>query len=184
VEDRAVNFWSEAELRRRMIAGWGNREGQPCGPGSTLTWTTAIRKWLPEMIEKHGINSICDAGAGALHWQKELFTPGSFYLPFDLIPRHPDVLPLDITKEDLPSCDAVLCRHVLIHFDPPRIIATLGRFSRVAKFLIASQYPKARPFNPALQYNQTDLTKWLGRPLDIVEDGGQDACHLAIWRLT
>jgi hypothetical protein len=178
-----VSFWSDAMMRERFKRGWGNQEGQPCGPGSTLVWTKAIRMWLPQMIEKHDINSICDAGAGQLHWQKEIFTPGSFYLPFDLIPRHPDVQPIDITKEDLPPCDAVLCRHVLIHFDPPRIEQTLARFRRVAKYLIASQYPKARPFNPALQYNQTDLTPLLGRPLDIVEDGGKDACHLAIWRL-
>ena len=181
-----MSFWTDAALRERFEAGWGLYEGQPCGPGSTLIWSAAVRKWMPQMIAKYEINSLCDAGAGKLHWQDKMLNeiPWVDYLPFDLIPRDPRVVERDITKEDLPSCDAILCRHVLIHFDPPRIIQTLERFGQTAKYLFASQYPKARPFNAALQYNQTDLTRWLGKPLEMVEDGGKDACHLALWRLT
>jgi hypothetical protein len=180
-----VSFWTDAALKTRFEAGWGHYEGQPCGPGSTRQWAADILKWMPKMIAKYNILSMCDAGAGALHWQDpQLIASLVSYLPFDLIPRDPRVLRADITNEDLPSCDAILCRHVLIHFDPPRVIRTLERFGRTAKYLFASQYPKARPFNAGLQYNQTDLVPSLGRPLEMIEDGGKDACHLALWRLT
>ena len=40
---------------------------------------------------------------------------GCTYMPFDLIPRQPNVIECDITKKTLPQVDLILCRHVLNH---------------------------------------------------------------------
>lgn len=182
-----ASFWSDAELHARMLRGWkgGLADGTPCGSGSTLNATAVIRAWLPEIFKLYAIESVCDAGAGDLRWHRHSATFDAVdYRAFDFVPRHPLVAELDVTKQAPPACDAILCRHVLIHLDPPRIEATLALFKRSAMYLIASQYPDAPAFNPAYDYNPTDLRPQLGAPLRQCRDTNFPGTFLAIWRLT
>lgn len=173
--------WSDQALYERMVLGWpgGLKDGTPCGPGSTLQASSSVREGLPGVVAKYGIRTVCDAGAGDLHWIP-LVRWDVEYRPFDLYPRVEGVTQLDVTKEPLPACDAILCRHVLIHFDPPRIEQALQLFKQSAKYLFASQYDQQHAFDPKYQYNPTDLRKWLGEPLERVADTGSD---LALWKL-
>lgn len=174
--------WEDSALRERMRKGWagGLFDGTPCGSGSTMTATAGIRAELPALVERHGIGSICDAGAGDLHWARRIQWQVQ-YRPFDLVPRCTGVEQLDITKEPLPDCDAVLCRHVLIHLDPPRIVAAVRLFRQSARYLLASQYDTAGIFNPSDQFNRTDLRDLLGEPLERLKDVYDS--ELALWRL-
>lgn len=163
-----------------MREGWGGGlwEGTPCGGGSTFAASRSVSMALPDLLKRYSIRSVCDAGAGDLHWIKAIDLPG--YRAFDLVPRHSKVEQWDIANEELPACDLILCRHVLIHFDPERIERTLELFKQSGAYLLASQYDDAPPFDPGQQYNPTDLRPSLGDPIERLLDTGSD---LALWNL-
>lgn len=184
------DFWGDDALLVRMQRGWdgGLPEGTPCGNGSLSFNTKKISEWLPQMVAKYDIRSLADAGAGDMHWQRHLRLPLEVeYRPFDLVPRKARITAWDITKERLPECDAILCRHVLIHFDAPRIERTLELFRRSAKYLFASQYDSGthswRPFNRMCQYNPTDLRPLLGQPRERCPDADEGGQYLAMFDL-
>ena len=131
---------TDEQMLERMANGW--RMGKPftvCGNGSTLEATENARLWLPRIVEKYGIESVVDAGAGDMAWIG-LVQWRVRYTPIDLIPRRPEVAKWDITTELLPLADAILCRHVLNHL-AERLPQTVALFMRYgAKYLIATQY--------------------------------------------
>src|SRR6056297_3157295 len=129
---------SDKDMLNRMARGWrgGKGDGTICGNGSTFKSTENVRKWLPEIAERYDIKTVCDAGAGDLHWIHKVNWEVE-YSPFDLIPRTPEVERLDVTTELLPSCDAVLCRMVLNHLwgddgDATRVEMALENFAKVS----------------------------------------------------
>lgn len=176
--------WSDAAVLERMRKGWrgGESEGTPCGTGSRKAGTREIRKYLPGLLEKFGVRSVCDAGAGDLYWKVGPLK-GVQYQAFDLVPRCTGVQKWDITKTALPACDLILCRQVLIHLDPPRVKAALALFRESAPLLLASTYDVENVFDPARQFNKTNLSAapyGLGPPVSGIVD-----CKglLALWRL-
>lgn len=172
--------WSDAALEQRMREGWGGglHDGTPCGGGSTRAAAGNVAAALPLLVGRYGIKSVCDAGAGDLHWIATIPLPG--YRAFDLVPRRARVERLDIAAQLLPECDLILCRHVLIHFDPMRIATTIDLFKVSGKYLLASQYDDAPLWDGSQQYNPIDLRPLLGEPLERLADAGSD---LALWRL-
>jgi hypothetical protein len=171
--------WNTPHLKQRMTWIGGLKDGTPCGNGSTLAATQHIRAVLPDVALRYGIESVCDAGAGDLHWMQFVQWDVQ-YRAFDFVPRHSDVIALDITREALPQCDLILCRHVLIHLDPERIIDALKLFKSSGRYLLASQYDHAKPFDPCRQFNRTDLRGYLGDPIERHQDSDSD---LALWLL-
>jgi len=181
---------SDAAMFERMKDGW--LMGRPftvCGNGSTLKATQNIRRWLPKVVEKYGIQTVNDAGAGDLAWIRRMNWSVD-YLPFDLIPRLPEVSKIDITTETMPPSDAILCRMVLNHLvdvgldsrrDETRIVMALDRFRESAKYLIATQF--SRPHHKSPQFCRLDLSVYLGDPLEEVQDGSEEECRLALWAL-
>lgn len=172
---------SDQAMRDRMRNGW--RAGRPhttCGNGSLADATANVRAWLPKVCARRGITTVCDAGAGDLHWRQDMQWDVD-YRPFDLFPRHPDVRELDITRDPLPTCDAILCRMVLNHLDAPRIGMALELFKKSAHYLFATQFNGEDLPQRSTQFMRLDLRKWLGDPLEWVHDGREDACTLALW---
>lgn len=166
-----------------MAKGWrgGLPDGTVCGQGSTLANTSAIRAWLPGVCERWEINSICDAGAGDLHWIQHVRWDVD-YKPFDLIPRHSDVAALDITTENMPPCDAILCRMVLNHLDDKRIEMALDRFRQSSALLLATHFEDGG-VKRTRQFTRVDLTRWLGEPTESCPDGHEPNCRLGLWVL-
>ena len=170
-----------------MREGWrgARREGSPCGTGVLREHTASIRTRLPGLLREYGIRSVCDAGAGDLCWARETLKDFD-YRPFDLVPRRPEVAQLDITKHALPECDAILCRAVLIHLDPPRIQRAIELFRGSAKYLLASQYNVLNAFDPGSQFNPTNLIGapyFLGKPLEQIPDLEGGVATLALWKI-
>lgn len=178
---------SDQAMYDRMRNGWkaGKQDGTICGNGSTLANTKNIREWLPRVVERLGINSVCDAGAGDMHWISRMQWNVT-YRPFDLIPRKSEIEKIDITTQALPACDAVLCRMVLNHLDQERIQMAIRQFRNSALYLIATQFngenlPKRSP-----QFTRLDLRRApysLGEPIESIQDGAEDVCSLAVWEL-
>lgn len=173
---------SDEAMHERMEKGWrgGLMGGTVCGKSSMMEHTRTVRLWLPIIVQKYGIESVNDAGAGDLHWIQHVTWPVD-YRPFDLIPRHGAVKALDITTQTMPRADAVLCRVVLNHLCRERIQMALDRFRECARYLIATQFTD--PPADASEFRSLDLREWLGEPLEQCADGHDDKhWKLAIWR--
>ena len=159
----------------------GKSDGTVCGAGSTMANTAIARVWLPSVCSQFGIKSVCDAGAGDLHWIKHVHWDVD-YKAFDLVPRKPEVTRIDITREALPECDAILCRMVLNHLDDPRVDMAINLFRQSAKYLIATHFVGGGIKRQA-QFTRWDFTKLLGEPLGQCHDGHESNCRLAIWAI-
>lgn len=106
-----------------------------CGPGSTLAYTESPRRELPVMIDKYKVNLLIDAGCGDFNWIKHVDL-GCEYKGFDL-----HLIPAtDISKDQLPPCDMILCRDVMIHMPISMIKNTLTLFRKSADLLLATSY--------------------------------------------
>lgn len=170
----------------RITGNWGGGDKEtPCGRGSKLENTNTIRIVLPAWIKKYEIKSLADIGAGDRNWMKHLDLSGIDYRSYDLLPRTPETVQLDVTSEDVPPVDAILCRHVLNHLPLEMVVEALGRMKRQAKYLILSTNPDGKHDNgPADIPYFGHFTEWnldkvgLGPPLEIVEDF---RTKLAIW---
>ena len=97
--------------------GWhGGRPETECGYGSMLSQTEIQRRWIPEMVEKYGIRSINDIGAGDLNWILHVEWPWPInYKGFDLVPRHELVKQFDLIHEVPPPADLSMCLWLLNH---------------------------------------------------------------------
>lgn len=189
---KEANLINEDDYLRLMRSGWagGLRYGTPCGKGSALPSTVNIRARLPELVKEYGIKTVCDAGAGDLHWLKTVEWDVG-YAGFDIHPRHPSVKRLDIRKEPLPACDLILCRQVLGHMNPEWVLQALALFRRSGKYLLATQHDT--PVNELVRldtYNRYNLMAEpfsLGDPLEVIPDGEtspeKKRFSLCLWRL-
>ena len=63
---------------------WSSRE-TVSGTGSELRHTDIIRKEIPELFKKHGIERVLDLGCGDVNWMKTLFYDFEYYLGIDLV---------------------------------------------------------------------------------------------------
>lgn len=180
---------SDSDMHARMAKGWraGLSDGTVCGNGSTLAHTINIRTWLPQIVDEYDFTTINDAGAGDLHWiRKVQWGRPIAYRAFDLIPRKDSIEKIDITREEMPKCDAIICRMVLNHLDEPRILMALDLFRKSAKYMIATQFDGEKLPQRSPQFTRLDLRGApykLGEPLDSVQDGSEQICSLALWKL-
>jgi len=176
---------TDEQLRKMMEKGWraGLSEGTPCGQSSMLRYTDNIRAWLPDVCKRYGFKRVCDAGAGDLHWIKLVRWGSVEYKPFDVHILHPNVEAIDITKDLLPECDAVLCRMVLNHLDTGRVLKAVRNFQKVSRYLIATHFVGSNK-NKSREFTRLDLSQWLGDPIEMIEDGHERNCRLALWELT
>ena len=178
---------SDKAMRERMAKGWrgGVPDGTICGQGSTIHNTARITEWLPGIIEKYSIASICDAGAGDLHWADSVDWPCD-YKAYDLIPRADGIEEIDITTQRMQDSDAILCRMVLNHLgdgdDYSRVTMALDLFSQSSHFLIATHFIDGG-VQRTEQFMRLDLTRWLGKPVEMCIDGHEGNCRLALWEL-
>lgn len=128
--------------RAKFKRGWvGGGKETPCGAGSKLKNTEKQREWIPRMVEKYGIDSIADIGAGDLNWVKHIEWDVD-YVPYDLIVRDPSVVEFDIVNEVAPEADALLCLWVLNHLPYEQCEAALENLKASgSKYLIMTDRP-------------------------------------------
>lgn len=165
-----------------MADGWGG--GRPfteCGNGSKPESTANIRRVLPEWTARYAIRTVADAGAGDLQWRAGLAWD-VIYRPYDLFPRHPDVVRWDVASGLLPFADLILCRMVLNHLDERTATRALELFAIAGQYLAATTFAGGGP-QRSDTFRRYDLTRWMGEPIESVQDGAEENCRLALWRL-
>jgi SAM-dependent methyltransferase len=178
---------------------WNNEESRS-GGGSTLNRTERIRRGLKSILERHHIQSICDAGCGDFNWMKALQTPDLKYIGVDIVDEmiaankaryennNVSFLSLDITSDDMPTVDLILCREVLFHLSFEDIFKTIANFRKSkSKYLLTTHFPHI-PENVDIETGRCRAINFhlaplkFGAPIETVEENVSDHC-LALWKL-
>ncbi len=132
---------------------WGDSESVS-GPGSNLARTEKLRSELPALFEEIGARTLLDAPCGDFNWMKELNLDVEQYIGIDiileLISRNQSLYGnerrqfrlLDLTRDELPRVDVILCRDCFIHFSYKHIAAAIKNFKRSrSTYLLTNTYP-------------------------------------------
>lgn len=139
------------EIFRQNI--WGSPESAS-GVGSTVDATMAIRSGLIEICREFGVRSLLDAPCGDYGWMSSLKLPVGSYFGVDIVPEliagnrrmfeSPTVrfAVADLTSDELPEADVILCRDCLVHLSFRNIKRVLANFVRTgSKYLLATTFP-------------------------------------------
>jgi hypothetical protein len=124
------------------------------GGGSTIQATEKIRKEIPVLFEQLGIRSMVDAPCGDFNWMRKASLPLDMYYGCDIVSElieknknkygneKRQFLNLDITKDELPTADLILCRDCLVHFSYGNIFAAINNFKKSgSKYLLTTTFP-------------------------------------------
>jgi hypothetical protein len=127
--------------RKYVTNGWSCEESRS-GYGSTLASAAGVRRELPGLLGDLGIQSMLDIPCGDLNWLKDLDLKLRQYIGADVVEPlvqeriRCDASPnrrfvrLDLTRDDLPRVDLILCRDCLVHFDYDHIRLALRQIKR------------------------------------------------------
>jgi hypothetical protein len=141
---------------------WGSAESRS-GPGSELVRTAGLRRELPEVLAELEVDALLDAGCGDFRWLAEAELPVRKYIGVEVVPElaaelerryaRPGrrFLQADITRDELPPADLVICRDVLVHFPDDDVERALAAFrSTSARWLLATTFT-ARETNEPIE---------------------------------
>lgn len=184
---------------------WQSAESKS-GRGSELDCTASIRTSLPDLFKTLKVTSILDAPCGDFNWMRYVQLTGIDYLGVDVVPdivqRNQEKYGTDtirfksgdITKDDLPTVDLIICRDCLVHLPLLYGCLALKQFQRSGStYLLATTYPTA------LVNTDTAVGSWrslnlclppfnFGTPLTLISDPSDDTGanpdkSLGLWRL-
>lgn len=145
------------------------------GSGSSWEATKLMRPRLKKALADLDIKVLVDAPCGDANWISSLFGTLETYIGIDVVPeliaknvvksseRNVFYKLGDITRDAIPSCDAILCRDCLVHLPYGLIMDALFRFGASdTKYVIATTFP-------GVENKSTDRPgPW--RPLDLTQD--------------
>lgn len=157
-----------SEFYRKNLWGADSKSGA----GSDLIQTSTIRRELPLLFKWINAKSLLDAACGDFHWMRDIELGLIQYTGIDVVPdlvaqnQHNysneirKFINLDITEDDLPCADVILCRDCLVHFSLRHIISTIRNFKRTG-----SQYLLTTTFTSLLKNKDVTTGGW--RPLNL-----------------
>lgn len=135
-----MNVWFDSESRS--------------GPGSTIAITRVIREELPRMVRQLGICRMLDIPCGDFHWMREVELEIDSYIGADIVSglirdnerRYANdtrrFLKLDVTCDELPQVDLVLCRDCLVHLPERRVLQAIENIKRSGStYLLTTTFP-------------------------------------------
>jgi len=131
---------------------WGDSESKS-GPGSSRARTAKLRNELPGLLHEIGARSMLDAPCGDFNWMKDTPLALERYVGIDIIPElitrnqtlygneRTQFLLLDLTRDELPRADVILCRDCLIHFSYRHIASAIKNFKRTqSTYILTNTY--------------------------------------------
>ena len=132
---------------------WGGEEsvsGRGSDPIQTETLIGEIRK----LIQLYSIKTILDIPCGDFHWMKNIDFSDMSYIGGDIVEdlilkntelyadrRNIKFEALDITKDNLPQVDLIICRDCLVHLSYKDISKALSKVKQSnSKYLLATSF--------------------------------------------
>jgi hypothetical protein len=190
---------------------WGADESRS-GLGSSLDATEQVRAALGFVCEKYRINRLVDLPCGDAAWIHCAGLPINEYVGGDIVPeiiqrnqgRRDDqrvnysveYKVMDITRDDLPFSDLILCRDCLVHLSFKNIEAALMNVAKSgARYLMTTTFP-LHEGNIDIQDGDWRLLNFEGKPfflpppLEIFNEGCEEQGgayadkSLALWEVS
>jgi hypothetical protein len=138
---------------------WGSNESVS-GRGSTLELTSNLRNKLPGLFNKFSIRSVFDGPCGDFNWMNYVvekadidYIGGDIVLPLIEANRSKyannkvKFIKIDLTKDELPSTDLMICRDCLFHLSYEDTKLVLNNFVRSnISYLLTTTYENNNSF--------------------------------------
>ncbi|MBT8485625.1 MAG: class I SAM-dependent methyltransferase [Phycisphaerales bacterium] len=186
---------------------WRSDESRS-GTGSSLTQTRHVRGQLPALLRRWSIRTMLDIPCGDCHWISHVDLDLTGYVGADVLPELVErnrrklgegpqrrFVRLDLTRDELPAADLILCRDCLVHFSYADIHAALTRITASgARYLLStvftgSTYNKDIETGDWRQLNLLLPPFALPPPLELINEGCTEGDgkyadkSLALWRI-
>lgn len=154
----AARLWARHRRFRKAYIrqAWGSTESGS-GVGSELASTGELREYLPELLRRLNVKTLLDAPCGDWNWMSKIDLSGIVYTGTDIVTEviernrecyeRPGVhfMVADLTQDNLPQVELILCRDCWVHLSFADISATLENFKRThAKWLLISNTPSQK----------------------------------------
>jgi methyltransferase family protein len=178
------------------------------GTGSVISQTNVIRRELPILIKELNIGTLLDAACGDFNWMQHIELDLQRYIGCDVVPElinrnrqmyaNPvrEFRVLDITKDEIPTVDLILCRQCLNHLSVKYIHSAIAHFKKSrSKYLLVTTCRNAkenrntltglkwRSLNMQLPpFNFPDPIKFIIEERDLEYDPEEDV-SLGLWEL-
>lgn len=135
-----TNLWSDPETRS--------------GTGSSLDSTRVLREKLPDALRQLDARVLLDVPCGDFTWMDHVDLTGIEYIGADIV--HSIVesnqeqyarddrkfMELDLTRDELPGADVLLCRDCLVHLSYANIARVLENVRRSnIRYLLMTSFP-------------------------------------------
>jgi hypothetical protein len=186
---------------------WGDHYSRS-GPGSNLEQTDTIRNVLPQLIAALNVTTMLDAPCGDFYWMNHTdLSRIEHYIGSDIVDEliaknqeqysdtKKEFIVCDITQDNIPTVDLILCRDCLPHLTYADIALAINNFKKSGStYLLTSHYPDTQEnqdlTNEALvslwRFHSINFQKApfnFPKPLFTLEEGFNGK-HLALWRIT
>ena len=135
-----TNLWSDPETRS--------------GTGSSLDSTRVLREKLPNALRELGTRVLLDAPCGDFAWMDHVDLSGIEYIGADIVRsivqsnrqdyarEGREFIELDLTSDQLPDADVLLCRDCLVHLSYANIARVLENVCRSnIRFILMTAFP-------------------------------------------
>ena len=136
----STNLWSDPETRS--------------GVGSSLDSTAVVRAELPKALRELDARVLLDVPCGDFTWMKRVDLSGIEYIGGDIVPsiieenqrlhttESRSFIHLDLTRDELPDADVLLCRDCLVHLSYANIRAVFANISRSnIRYVLMTSFP-------------------------------------------
>jgi hypothetical protein len=136
----STNLWSDPESRS--------------GVGSALDATRVLRAELPKALRELGTRVLLDVPCGDFTWMERVDLAGIEYIGGDIVPSivaenkrlHESASRrfalVDLTRDELPDADVLLCRDCLVHLSYANIRAVLANIARSnIRYVLMTSFP-------------------------------------------
>lgn len=136
----STNLWSDPDSRS--------------GVGSSLDSTRAVRSKLPSALKDLDTRVLLDVPCGDFGWMQRVELGGIEYIGGDIVPsivaenqrRYASetrrFIELDLTRDQLPDADVLLCRDCFVHLSYANIAAALANIARSnIRFVLMTSFP-------------------------------------------
>ena len=136
----STNLWSDPSTRS--------------GTGSSLDSTRVVRRDLPRALRQLDSRVLLDAPCGDFIWMQHVDLSGIEYIGGDIVPsivtddqnlygnETRRFIEVDLTRDELPDADVLLCRDCLVHLSYANIRAILANIARSkVRYILMTSFP-------------------------------------------